>query len=138
MQVFFLPRNQPRGEALARIIRAIHALPADRLYAVEIKERKRGRTLQQNAYLWGVCYAEILRQGGESLAGWEAEDIHEYMLGEWSGWEELGGFGRKRLRPVKRSSTLSVTEFMDYVDFIHRKAAELGIVIPDPNEELAS
>lgn len=138
MQVFILPRNQPRGEALARIIRAIHALPAGRLYAVEIKERKRGRTLQQNAYLWGVCYAEILRQGGESLAGWEAEDIHEYMLGEWSGWEELEGLGRKRLRPVKRSSTLSVTEFMDFVEFIQRKAAGLGIYIPDPNEELAA
>lgn len=137
-QTFILPKNKRRDDALARIIRAIHALPVDKLYAVEIRERKRGRTLAQNSYLWGVCYAEILRQGGEALAGWEAEDIHQYMLGEWSGWEELEGLGRKRLRPVKRSSTLSVTEFMDFVEFIQRKAAGLGIYIPDPNEELAA
>lgn len=138
MQPFILPKNQPRDEALARLIRAIHDLPADRLYVVEITERKRVRSLQQNAYLWGVCYAEILKQGGEALAGWEASDIHEYMLGEWSGWETLEGFGRKRLRPVRRSSRLSTVEFMDYVDFVQRKAAGLGIVIPDPNEELAA
>jgi hypothetical protein len=58
------------------------------------------------------------------------------MLGEHFGWETLEGFGRKRMRPIRRSSKLSTMEFQDYVAFIQQKAAELGIVIPDPNEEV--
>jgi len=38
------------------------------------------------------------------------------------------------LRPVKRSATLSVTEFMDFVTDIQRRMAERGIDVPDPNE----
>jgi hypothetical protein len=60
--------------------------------------------------------------------------LHEYFLGEHFGWETLEGFGRKRLRPLKRSSKLSTAEFAAFVDFIQRKAAELGIYIPDANE----
>jgi hypothetical protein len=66
------------------------------------------------------------------LPGWDAEDVHEYMLGEWSGWEALEGLGRKRLRPLRRSSRLNKQEFADFVDFIQRKAAEHGVFIPDP------
>jgi hypothetical protein len=98
----------------------------------EVKSKGPRRSHEQNRYLWGVCYAAILKH----LEGWDAEDVHEYCLGEWSGWETLEGFGRKRLRPIRRSSRLSTTEFADYVGFIQRTMAAKGIDIPEPNEEV--
>ena len=133
MQPVILPKNQPRDEALARLIRQVHDMPANRVYAVEITERKARRSDAQNRYLWGCVYPTIIEQGGEALSGWRSEDVHEYFLGEWSGWETLEGFGKKRMRPLRRSSRLNRTEFAEYVDFIHQRAAEIGIVIPDPD-----
>ena len=66
------------------------------------------------------------------LAGWQRDDLHEYFLGECFGWETLQGFGRKRMRPLKRSSALNKQEFTDYLEFISQRCAELGIVIPEP------
>ena len=99
---------------------------------------KRGglRSLEQNAYLWGVVYEIILTEAGLTDQGWAAEDLHEYFLGEYHGWDEITGLGRRKLRPRGRSSTMSTMEFMDYVAFIQMWAAEKGIDIPDPNEEL--
>lgn len=98
----------------------------------EIKDKRPRRSLEQNAYLWGVVYAEILKH----MPGWDADDLHEYFLGEHFGWETLEGFGRKRMRPIRRSSKLKTTEFMDFIAFIQRRMAELGVYIPDPNEQM--
>lgn len=95
-----------------------------------VKDKRPRRSHEQNRYLWGVAYATVLQH----LPGWDAEDVHEYFLGEWSGWETLEGFGRKRLRPVRRSSRLSTVEFSDFVGFIQRTMAERGVIIPDPGE----
>jgi len=98
----------------------------------KVKVTKGGsRSLEQNRYLWGVCYETILEHGLKEQ-GWRAEDVHEYFLGEHFGWETLEGFGRKRIRPLNRSSRLTKMEFVDFVDFIQQKAAEMGVVIPDP------
>ncbi len=88
------------------------------------------RSMSQNAYLWGLVYPTILEHG--TLEGWTKDDLHEYFLGEHFGWDVLEGFGKKRLKPLNRSSSLSKMEFVDYVAFIQQKAAEMGIVIPDP------
>lgn len=95
-----------------------------------VKDKRPRRSHEQNRYLWGAVYPAILKH----LPGWDAEDVHEYCLGEWSGWETVEGFGRKRLRPIRRSSRLSKTEFADYVGHIQRTMAEKGIDIPDPGE----
>jgi hypothetical protein len=133
--IYSIPKGRETA-VLGRVLGAISTLSPETAWDIEIRERKSRRTDQQNRYLWGVCYAHILKVGGETLAGWTAEDLHEYFLGEHFGWEHLRGFGRVRLRPVRRSSRLSKMEFADYIGFIQRKAAELGIVIPDPQEYL--
>lgn len=90
------------------------------------------RSAQQNRYLWGVVYPTILFGAGLSEQGWRSEDLHEYLLGEHFGWETLEGLGRKRMRPLNRSSNLSKSEFIDYVAFIQQFAAEHGVFVPDP------
>lgn len=128
MQTFSLPKG-PRN--LSRLIAFLSALSTECEWEVIVKRKQRTRSTEQNAYLWGVVYPTILRH----MPGWDANDLHEYFLGEHFGWETLAGFGRKRLRPVRRSSKLKTTEFADYLAFVQRRAAEYGVYIPDANEE---
>jgi hypothetical protein len=123
-------RGADRHVAIARVVHFLEELPEDRSFKVLVTEVKSTRSLAQNAYLWGVVYERIKQH----LEGWDAQDIHEFCLGECFGWETVEGFGRRRLRPVRRSSKLSVTEFMAFVEFIQRTMAERGIDIPNPNE----
>lgn len=132
---FILP-TKDRETAIRRLTAFVGLLDTTKAWRIEVNEQKSKRSLQQNAYLWGVVYPTIIKAGGETLAGWTNDDIHEYLLGEHFGWEVLSGFDRKRVRPIRRSSRLSVSEFMDYLAFIQHRMAEHGIVIPDPNEGL--
>jgi hypothetical protein len=122
----------PKGGVLTRAVALISALSREAPLKIVISEHKRTRSYEQNAYLWGVVYPSILQH----LPGWDADDLHEYCLGEWSGWETLEGLGRKRLRPVRRSSKLNTVEFMDFIAHIQRSMAEKGIYVPDPNEQV--
>lgn len=107
----------------------IDLLSATESWVVEIKRHAKTRSSAQNRYLWGVCYAVIAESTGQP-----AEDWHEFFLGEMWGWNRVQMMGRTKLKPARRSSKLSRAEFADYVDFIHRRAAEHGIYIPSPGE----
>lgn len=98
--------------------------------------RKSRRTTDQNALLWSL-YDDAIKQGGETLGGWSKDDIHQYMLGEYFGWDKCTAFGRTRLKPKKRSSRLAKTEFSDFVEFVVRRFAEHGIVLQLPGEQAA-
>ena len=95
--------------------------------------KKSRRTNDQNALLWAL-YSDALKQGGETLGGWTTEDIHEYMLGEYWGWQVCEALGRKRQKPARRSSRLTKMEFSDFVAFVVQRFAEDGIVLelPEP------
>lgn len=118
-------------EDAGNAVRFLDGLAKDKAWLVEVRELRPRRSDEQNRYLWGVVYPAIT----ERLEGWTKEDVHEYCLGECFGWETVEGLGRKRHRPLKRSSRLSKTEFVDYVDFIQRRMAGHGIYVPDPGEE---
>lgn len=128
MQTITLPAGRKDSAKAAAFV---NALPTDRAWRVEVSEWKPRRSDEQNRYLWGAVYPAIQ----EHLEGWEKEDIHEYCLGECFGWETIEGLGKKRLRPLKRSSRLNKQEFTDYVAWIQRRMAEHGIYIPDPGEQ---
>jgi len=130
---FILPRLL-RHQVMCRLVSVLDDLPENKVFRVEIEESRSTRSEMQNRYLWGVVYPAILKGGGEALAGWEAEELHEYLLGEHFGWEVLEGFGVRRRRPIRRSSKLSKLEFVDFTQFIQRKMADFGIYVPDPNE----
>ena len=127
------PANTPPEQIANAVLRMVKGLPNKPL-AVTVELWKKPRTNQQNAYLWGVVYPAIMEGGGEALGGFTRDDVHEWLLGEGFGWETLEGFGRKRLRPLRRSSTLNKQEFTDYLMFIEAKCAEMGIKIPQPYE----
>jgi hypothetical protein len=103
------------------------------LDALEKIVRKSRRSSDQNALLWSL-YTDILRLGGEQLAGFTKEELHEFFLIDYFGSETKELFGRKKLKPLRRSSRLTKAEFTDFVDHIVRFAAERGIVLDLPGE----
>jgi NinB protein len=135
-QVFRILKGdgKERGSAMNRIAAFLSRLPKDRDFKVEISEQKARRTLSQNALLWAL-YGDILKKGGETMAGWETSELHDYFLIEHYGSEKVQMFGRLKLRPLKRSSGLSKTEFSDHVDFVVRSMAEQGVVLRLPEDE---
>ena len=132
-QTFVIPPTGREGMVNRLSAFLLAALPGKSL-RVEASEYRRRRSDDQNRYLWGAVYPTILREGAEQLAGWTAEDLHEYLLGEIFGWETLSGFGRKRLRPIRRSSKMTTVEFAEFVAQIQQRMAAIGIYVPDPNE----
>lgn len=128
-QSFILPRMLSRDRMIERIATVLQALPMPKAWQIEIKEHKPKRSDQQNRYLWGVVYSTIT----EHLEGWHADDVHDFCLGECYGWETISGLGKKRLRPIRRSSTMNKIEFAHYIAWIQQRMAEHGIFIPDPD-----
>ncbi len=135
MKQFILPMNARREAVIRSIIGYLRMLPMDSLQIVKVEKYRRTRSNQQNAYLWGAVYPLILAE--ESLDGWTAEDLHDFFLGEHFGWNEFAGMGRTKVKPVKRSSKLTTTEFNEHIEFIQRYMANRGVYIPDPNEDAA-
>ena len=119
-----------KGGSLVRVNAVLSSLIRDKPVRVTIEEAKSRRSDQQNKYLWKVCYGTMLRA---LPSGWTGDDLHQYWLGEFYGWDTLEGLGRKRMKPKRRSSRLSTVEFSAYVAFLQQQAAErLGLFIPDP------
>jgi hypothetical protein len=125
METITLPAGRPNS---ARAAAFIQSLPVDQAWRVVVEPWKPRRSEQQNRYLWGLVYPAFLKH----LDGWDAEDLHEYFLGECYGWDTIEGFGKKRMKPIRRSSRMSKQEFSDYVAFVQRKGAEMGVYIEDP------
>ena len=96
--------------------------------------RKSRRTNDQNALLWAL-YDDALKQGGEALGGWTKDDLHEFALGSYFGWERYDALGMKRIKPKRRSSKLTKTEFSDFVDAFIRQMAEHGIILETPDAQ---
>ena len=78
--------------------------------------------IREEAFTIGV---EHLRQENERLKA-ERDEVSVF------GWETLEGFGRKRMRPLRRSSALNKQEFSEYLMFLETKCLDMGIVIPEP------
>jgi hypothetical protein len=128
----YISSTDNRHDMADKVWSVIVGLPERKRFKVDIADHKPVRSDSQNRYLWGVVYRTVIEQG--KLDGWTAQDIHEYLLGEHFGWEVVSIFGKKRQRPIRRSSKLNKQEFSDYIAFIQQKMAEVGIVIPDSNE----
>ena len=122
-QVFILPAGKPA------LLAFLDRLPAAIRWKVTVTRYAKRRSDQQNRYLWGVAYKAL-----QDATGQPAEDWHDYMLGEFYGWEKYELFGKQKIRPLRRSSKLTTTEFGEFVDFIQMRAAENGIYIADPGE----
>ena len=87
-----------------------------------VKKKRKDRTLNQNAYYW-VCMTII----GDAL-GYHPEEMH-------ATFKAMFLVDRSGRMPVVRSTTrLNTVEFSEYFERIASQVAELGIVLPDPED----
>lgn len=108
----------------------LHALDGKAIEAV-IRPRRTKRSLDQNAWLWGVALPLLADSLGYERH--EHEQLHYALLGECFGTVHDQRFGRDI--PRVSSSRLNTKEFSDYMEWLVRWAAvEHGCVIPLPGE----
>jgi len=67
--------------------------------------------------------------------GAEPADIHEWALITCFGGRIVEIFGKKRMKPLRRTSTLTTTELTDLIDTITKQCREHGIELPTENHE---
>ena len=89
---------------------------------VTVEELKNKRTLEQNAFLWGVYYPTII----DALPGHTKNELHEYFK-EFLPSKYITVFG-KEIKVEKSTTKLSTQEFSAFLDEICRTT---GVPIPD-------
>lgn len=135
-RVFLLPKLLPRDRQICNVVDALEELPISEGWRVEIREHSATRSELQNNTLWWI-YGKILKLGGVTMEGWTKDDLHEHFLIEHFGYRISVIFGKRRMKPLRRSSKLSKSEFAKLVDFIYNYMANQGVILPQPNPDYA-
>ena len=128
-----LPKGEARAVACARLITALGRFKPDANLEFEAREKKPKRSDQQNRLLFAL-YTDIIEKGGEAMRGWTKDDLHEFFLSTHFGTEVVEMFGKKRQRPLRRSSKLNKHEFADFIDSVVRFMAQQGVYLDLPGD----
>ena len=127
---FIIQAGALSAELKSRVIDTVNALSEDKRWLVQIQPYNPRRSTLQNNYLHAVPLKMIAEETGHTV-----DDIKDYLLGEYLGWEVYEILGKKKQRPVKRSSDLTTVEMVQFCNWIESWAAtNLGMIIPKPNE----
>ena len=90
---------------------------------------KKTRSLQQNAYWWGVVIPLFME-----TCGYEKQEMHDALALHLLPVEIVDiKTGEVRVVPG-HTSKLTVQEFNDLIERVQRLGAEMQIYVPDPNE----
>lgn len=103
-------------------------------FTIILETFKKGRSNQQNRYLWGVVYEKLSEHLGHTK-----DEIHAIMGGmflrQWTLIEEKNG--SREIEFVRSTTSLTTVEMEKYLRDIREWASiELGFWIPEPNEEV--
>lgn len=102
---------------------------------VVVKVHRSQRSLDQNAWIWGVAYPVIAEELGYDKD--EHEHLHYALVDACFGRSFDPILGQDV--PNVRSSKLNTEQFSAYMEWLVRWAArEHGIVVPLPNESEAA
>ena len=92
---------------------------------VIVEKARSRRSLNQNAYYWGVVVKLV-----SDYTGYEPDEMHEVLKAQFN----AGEFGE--IRYGKSTAKLSTLDFEAYMEQIRRWAAQtLGVVIPEPGQQ---
>ena len=108
----------------------INALDPKRKWRVTIKEYRKKRSNEQNAYIHAVPLKMMSDHTGSTL-----DEMKEAMCGEFAGWDTYDLLGKTHWRPLITTSqmdTLKMTEFIEYMQWF--ASTNMNLYIPSPNE----
>lgn len=105
-------------------------------YMLTVTKQRRGRTLNQNDWLWGCVYPILL--DGLLDAGWEftsVEQVHEFFKKQMA-QDKVVNYSTGEIVEIPRSTaTMDTQQFSMYVDALRAYAEEfLNVTIPEPNK----
>lgn len=106
---------------------------------LSLKQYRKTRSTPQNAYYWGVVIPAILAMFRESGNDADAEDVHEFLkmrVGKLAQAYVLPG--DKVQRALGSTRKLTTMEFEVYLIKCRAFAAEYGVMIPEPHEEISA
>lgn len=108
----------------------------DGSYMLSITKQKRGRTLNQNEWLWGCVYPILL--DGLLDAGWEftsVEQVHEFFKRLMAQDRVVNYETGEIVEIPKSTATMDTQQFSTYIDKLREYAEEfLNVTIPDPDK----
>jgi hypothetical protein len=104
---------------------------------IKIERKGSKRSSPQNRYYWGIVIKEITLRLRELGHQWLTdEDVHDMMKLKFN-YEQIVGEQGEVLELPKSTTTLTKTQFAEYVDNIRMWASGfLSINIPDPGQNL--
>lgn len=134
---FTLHPDVSRVGVLANLTAFLHKLDASKAWRVTVKQYRRPRTLEANAYLFGVAYPAIVRALGHT-----DEDWHEFFCCQFFGTRKVRLGNAELNKPVRTTTTnqegrrdvLDGKTFAAFVDFVRDQAAAGGVYVPGPGE----
>lgn len=121
-------RLNPSPDQKARIAGFL-ARRGDKPVVVKIAKPVNSRSVRQNSYYWGCCLTLLAASTGHTT-----EELHIAIKDELLPRKFIK-IGAKELEVRKSTADLDTAEFEQYLErFRAFAAAQLGIVIPMPNE----
>jgi len=105
--------------------------------AITVERKRKKRSLNQNQYYWGVVVPiirQMLEEYGNELDDEETHSFLKEHVGKLTA-SVVDSVGR-RVAITKSSASLSTAEFENYLLRVTAWAAQEGIIIPAPNENL--
>jgi hypothetical protein len=120
-----------------RLGETVSRLPGKR-FVITLKEVKKKRSVNQNAYYWGVVIAAITQMFRDNGNYVDGEDVHEFLK------LRVAKLSRMLVTPdgevhksLGSTTKLSTMEFEVYLERVRAWAAEYGCFIPLPNEQVS-
>lgn len=106
-------------------------------HLVEITDKKKKRTIDQNEWLWSCIYPML--HYGLIQAGWEfttVEQVHEFFKKLYAREKVINRETEEIIELPRSTSAMTTMEFSTYCDCLRDYAQEyLSITIPEPDPD---
>lgn len=131
----FIIKSGSIQEGLLDEIKRIILQSTCKLLSIEIKEHKNKRSLNQNAYYWGVVVPAVQSFFAEHGTQADAEEIHDFLKRGAGGLSRIIELPDGSYQAISGSTRkLTKAEFENYLEAVRAWAAGWGVIIPMPNE----
>lgn len=104
--------------------------------SIAITEHKKKRSVNQNAFYWGVLLPAVRLWLYEQGINFDAEETHEFVVRHIWKHTELINLDENLYERRLSSKNLNTMEWEQYMDLTRQWAAEKGFELPFPNEYL--
>jgi hypothetical protein len=122
--MFFILIDEQRRQNALNYIKAVNI---GKPLCIEVKEYKKNRSGAQNRMMWN-WYGAMAQS-----TGYSTDELHEEMKVRFLGVENRTRGGVDLVVP-KESKNLSTKEFSDFLNKIEMVAAQMGIILPIPDD----